>query len=207
MANVRPAEAVGGTGQLLGRSLIALAFTLVACSGPKPDEEDTPVESLSDTMAADAAGIPVESLVEIEEGFVAARYDADILQLVWIRGADRQVEVAPLGRTGEIRAGDNLARTSAYPVICPSDVGLSRTRFIVGEATGMQQLVVVGAAARGGRVVDGAYVLAFDPAQGPLEDWAITDEAGLEIVTSDPMWFAGPAPDPEDGDLCSVIRE
>lgn len=190
------------------RKLLVLAMTLAACSGPAPSvEAPTAAPSFAPEVAADAAGVPVERLVAIEHGYVAGRFNnSDILELVLIRGSAAGPEVLRLGSTGEARAGDDVARISAYPVVCPEDVGLVRTRFIVGEATGMEQLAMEGTEARGGTVVDDIYLFAFDPSGPVPTEWAITDEAGQQIVTSDPIWFGEPPPEPSSGEPCSVIR-
>lgn len=190
------------------RKLLVLAMTLAACAGPAPSATaPTAAPSFAPEFAADAAGVPVERLVAIEHGYVAGRFnDSDILELVLIRESAAGPEVLNLGSTGETRAGDDVARISAYPVVCPADMGLVPTRFIVGEATGLEQLAVDGAVARGGTVVDDIYLFAFDANGAIPTEWAITDEAGQQIVTSDPVWFGEPPPEPRSGEPCSVIR-
>lgn len=193
------------------KAVLATLLVLVGCSGPVPTEQLTaspPMPSTDPDSAARAAGLLPEQLVRIEEGFVAAQFDDDgVLRLVWIRPADDTFETVVLGTTGEARAAEGVARISVYPVICPADAGLTRTRFIVGEATGLRHLTMNGVPSVGGQVVDDMYAFAFDPTDAAPSQWTISDENGQDVVTSDPTWFTESSPPPPQGDgLCSLIE-
>lgn len=189
------------------RAGLTAALLLTGCAGPIPSITPSPTPPADPESAAEAVGVTSEALVPIEEGFVVADFnDADVLQLVWVRATDGRFATEVLA-TLDDRSPADVATTSAYPIICPPDAGLTRTRFVVGEITGFRELTMNGAAANGGQIVDDAYAFAFAPTEAPPTDWALVGATGEELVTSDPAWFTEPEPSPADDDLCSVVRE
>ncbi len=181
-------------------------LVLAACGAPPPTGVSTPSARASSDAGPAAAvqGLPQEQLVPIEEGFVAAHFDAvGSLQLLWIRPTAGSFEPVVLATIDERRV-TNTSRISTNPVICPADVGLTRTRFVIGQATDHDALQMSGADAVGGRVVDGAYVFAVGPGDAEI-GWSLVGQGGEQIASADPAWLTAEPDAARAGDLCSAV--
>lgn len=192
------------------RAGLIASIVLAACSAPAPpsDSMEPKLPSVDPQPVATQVGLASDQLIAIEEGFVAARFnDRDALQLVWIRPAGENYELATLASADETRA-EGSSRISTSAVVCPAGVGLTRLRFVFGQATGARVLEMGGPEAVGGRIVDDTYVFALSPSDGTAAaGWTLTDETGRRVATSDPRWFTEPAPPPQGNDLCSIASE
>lgn len=181
-------------------------LVLAACGAPPPTGVLTPSArpSIDASPAAAVAGLPREQLVPIEEGFVAAHFDAaGSLQLLWIRPTASSFEPVVLVTIDEQRV-TNTSRISTNPVVCPADVGLTRTRFVIGQATDHDALQMSGADAAGGRVVDGAYVFAVGPGDAEI-GWSLVGQGGEQIASADPAWLSAEPDAARVGELCSAV--
>lgn len=186
--------------------LICAVVLVTGCSTPAPTAMPTSsaVPSIDASPAAAVAGLPAEQLVAIEEGFVAAHFDAaGALQLLWIRPTGGSFEPVILATIDEQRVTDT-SRISTNPVVCPTDAGLTRTRFVVGQATDHDVLQMTGAAAAGGRVANGAYVFAIRSDAGNTT-WSLLGQGGEQVASADPAWLTAAPGEPRAEELCSVV--
>lgn len=189
---------------------IALVVLLAACAtAPVPVLETRAPASIAPAptgqreAVARETGLPIARLVAIEEGFVAVQFDADDrLQLVWLRPSANGAATVILATLDEQRAqGSSI--TSMNLVICPDDVGLTRTRFVVGQLRVTSGLQMEGLPSVGGATGDGTYLFALAPSGGLKSSLTLT-AGGRELATGDPMWMEQTGVAPGHGDRCSV---
>ncbi len=186
----------------------AILVVIAGCSAPAPNEP-TATASVAESdreAAATSAGLSADQLVPLDDGFVAASFDAgSSLQLIWVRPGAQGFETSVLVTLDEQRA-EGTSRISTHPVSCAADVGLTRTRFIVGQATEHDALQMSGLPAVGGQVVDDAYVFAIDPTASSA-GWSLQSADGQQVATADPSWFTSSPLPPTEGELCSSVAE